>query len=198
MDGEREERKFEGPTYAELGEVVKPEEIDEDFLGPEPTIPTGDDDEELEPGAVTYGNKIDKNNTSCYYYMEVKYCNERKKISDKIAKVLKEIDDINDDMQEDNISDSRLESLNNQLNRKEAEKNELEVELNEHISNVCEANEAKAKSWCNGFKICLGHRTHYKCNGHKVVLCLGHTSINVAIKTLYRDELLDEAFKVFR
>ena len=195
---EREEREFEGPIYADLGEVVIPEDIDEEFLGPTPTIPTGEPDEELEPGAVTYGNKIDANNSSCYYYMEVKYCSERKRISDKIATLYKEIDDINDALNEDNISEARAESLGNQIDAKNEKLNELNAELNEHITNVCEVNEAKAKSWCNGFKICLGHKTHYKCNGHKVVLCLGHTSINVAIKTLYRDELLDEAFKVFR
>ena len=198
VDGETEERKFEGPVYAELGEVVKPEEIDEELLGPEPTIPSGEEDEELEPDAVTYGNKIDANNSSCYYYMEVKYCSERKRISDKITTLLKEMDDISDDLNEEDISEGRAESLNEQLNAKEEEINELNEELNEHIANVCEANEAKAKSWCNGFKICLGHKTHYNCNRHKVVLCLGHTSINVTIKILYRDELLDEAFKVFR
>lgn len=198
VDGETEERKFEGPVYyAELGDIVVPEDIDEELLGPGPTIPTGEEGEELEPGAVTYGNKIDANNSSCYYYMEVKYCSERKRLSDKIATLLKDIDDIDDSINgaQDGADTSGLEE---QKIAKEEEERELQAELNEHIANVCEANEAKAKSWCNGFKICLGHKTHYKCNGHKVVLCLGHTSINVTIKILYRDELLDEAFKVFR
>ena len=197
-DGEREERKFEGPVYADLGEIVIPEDIDAEFLGPEPTIPTGEPDEELEPGAVTYGNRIAANDSSCHYYMEVKYCSERKRLSDKIATLLKEIDDIDDSINgaEDGADTSGLEE---QKIAKEEKERELREELNEHKTNVCEANEAKAKSWCNGFKICLGHKDHYKCDGkHKVILCSGHTNINVEIKVMYNKELLDEALKVFR
>ena len=167
-----------------------------------PTIPTGDEDEVLEADAVTSGTKVDKNDQSCYYYMEVKYCRERERISGEIVSILEAIDEIDDSINEESKKDepneSRLESLDAQKSIKEEEKKILEEELNEHISNVCEANEAKAKYWCDGFKICLGHKTHYQCSGHKIVLCLGHTSLNLTIKVLYRDELLDEAFKVFR
>lgn len=202
-DGEHIEVKFEAPVfYADLGEVIKPEDIDADFLGPEPTIPSGDEDEVLEADAVTSGTKVDKNNQSCYYYMEVKYCRERERISGEIVSILEAIDEIDDSINEESKKDepneSRLESLDAQKSIKEEDKSILEEELNEHISNICEVNEAKSKYWCDGFKICLGHKTHYRCPGHKIVLCLGHTNINMTIKVLYRDELLDEAFKVFR
>ena len=203
VDGEHIEVKFEAPVlYADLGEVIKPEDVEVDFLGPEPTIPSGDADEVLEPGAVTSGTKVDKNNQSCYYYMEVKYCRERERISNDIVKLLEEIDEIEDKMSKEqdkeHPSESTLERLEEQKSAKEEEKRVLEETLNEHISTICEANEAKAKYWCDGFKLCLGHKTHYTCPGHKIVLCLGHTSLNLTIKVLYRDELLDEAFKVFR
>ena len=146
--------------------------------------------------------KVDKNNQSCEYYLEVKYCEERKRIGKEIVDLLEEIDSLEDSLSEeqdkDNPSENRVDHLKERIQEKEEEKAALEEELNNHISTICEANEAKAKYWCDGFKLCLGHKTHYKCNGHKIVLCLGHTSINVTIKVLYRDELLDEAFKVFR
>ena len=203
VDGDHIEVKFEAPVlYADLGEVIRPEDVDSDLLGPEPTIPSGDADEVLEPGAVTSGTKVDKNNQSCYYYMEVKYCRERERISKDIVKLLEEIDEIEDkiskEQDKEHPSESTLDRLDEQKSAKEEEKSALEETLNEHISNMCEANEAKSKYWCDGFKICLGHKTHYTCPGHKIVLCLGHTNINMTIKVLYRDELLDEAFKVFR
>ena len=203
VDGEHIEVKFEAPVlYADLGEVIKPEDVEVDFLGPEPTIPSGDADEVLEPGAVISGTKVNKNNQSCYYYMEVKHCRERERISNDIVTLLEEIDEIEDNISKEqdkkHPSESTLERLEEQKSAKEVEKATLEEELNNHISTVCEANEAKAKYWCDGFKLCLGHKTHYTCPGHKIVLCLGHTSLNLTIKVLYRDELLDEAFKVFR
>ena len=75
---------------------------------------------------------------------------------------------------------------------------QLEIQLEDHISNVCEADETASKYWCDGYKLCMGHKDYYKCAGkHKVVLCSGHTNINVEIKVMYKKKLLDEALKVF-
>ena len=63
---------------------------------------------------------------------------------------------------------------------------------------MCEADETASKYWCDGYKLCMGHKDYYKCAGkHKVVLCSGHTNINVEIKVMYKKKLLDEALKVF-
>ncbi len=44
----------------------------------------------------------------------------------------------------------------------------------------------------------LNNESYYLCDGkHKVILCSGHTNINVEIKVMYNKELLDEALKVF-
>ena len=205
--GEQTEITYEGPIYAELGEVVKPEEDNEedDILGPEPALPNGENNEEensIDNNNATQGSKIDKNDSSCEYYLEVKYCSKREQLSKRIVKLLEDIESIEDkiskESEKEEPNDATLNKLEEEKREKEEEKSDLEQELNEHISNVCEASETKAKYWCDGFKLCLGHRTHYTCLGHKIVLCLGHTSLNLTIKVLYRDELLDEAFKVFR
>lgn len=168
-------------------------------------MPNGENNEEessIDNNNATKGSKIDKNDSSCEYYLEVKYCSKREQLSKRIVKLLEDIESIEDkiskESEKEEPSNATLNKLEEEKREKEEEKSDLEQELNEHISNVCEASETKAKYWCDGFKLCLGHRTHYTCRGHKIVLCLGHTSLNLTIKVLYRDELLDEAFKVFR
>ena len=208
--GENEEKRvFEGPIYVKLGSIVVPEYEEEKYLGPEPVIESGTEAEESEGGsesssanAATSGGKIDKDDMSCTYYMNVQYCSEREKISKDLAEVLKEIDDISDNIskeqEKETPSESTLDRLEEQKNTKEEEKRELEEKLNEHISTICESNEEKAKYWCDGFKLCLGHRTHYKCKGHKVIVCYGHTNINITVKILYRDKMLEKLYETMR
>ena len=203
--------KFEGPTYAELGDVVVPEYEEEQFLGPEPVIESGTDDEDEDSegtsgsgdsgssseNAATSGGKIDKDDMTCIYYMNVKYCRERERISKDIATLLKQIDDIQDRINNAR-DDTDTTSLDNQIDAKNEEINVLNEELANHISTVCETNEEKAKYWCDGFKLCLGHRTHYKCPGHKIIVCYGHTNINVTVKILYRDKMLEKLYEIMR
>lgn len=197
-DGVTTKLKFEGPTYAELGDMVIPEYEDERFLGPEPVIES--DTEDGNSGSrtesiATSGGKIDKNDMLCIYYMNVKYCRERERISRNIATLLKQIDDIQDRIS--NASpDADTTHLYNQIDSKYEEINGFNEELTKHISTDCETNEEKTKYWCDGFKLCLGHRTHYKCPNHKIIVCYGHTNINVTVKILYRDKMLEKLYEI--
>ena len=134
---------------------------------------------------------------SCIYYMNVKYCSKREEISEKVAKLLKDIDDIQDSI--DSASpDADTTSLEESLAAKDEEINKFKSELEIHKSSVCESNDEKAKYWCDGFKICLGHRTHYRCEGHKIIVCYGHTNINVTVKIMYRDKMLEKLYEIMR
>lgn len=208
-EGETTKIKFEGEVYAELGDVVIPEYEDEQFLGPEPVIESNEDDEDNEDesgdegssdgteNAATSGGKIDKDDITCIYYMNVKYCRERERISEDIATLLKQIDDIQDSI--DSASpEADTTSLEESAEAKQEEINVLQIELEIHKSTVCENNEEKAKYWCDGFKLCLGHRTHYRCDGHKIIVCYGHTNINVTVKILYRDKMLEKLYEIMR
>ena len=152
------------------------------------------------------GHKIAKTDTKCYYYKNIKLCNERLTLAGEIktAKAtLKSAEDTEQSHSEscDYDGDDECPTCKSNTERVEraSEKvSELEEALQSHISDVCEKDEITSKYWCDGYKLCMGHITHYRCPGHKIVLCLGHTSLNLTIKVLYRDELLDEAFKVFR
>ena len=207
-DGVTTKLKFEGPKYAELGEVVIPEYEDQQFLGPEPVIESSEEDEDSEEGsgesesggtenAATSGGKMDKDDLSCIYYMNVKYCRERERISREVAGLLKQIDDIQDSINSAS-PEADTTSLEENAEAKQEEINELQIELEIHKSTVCENNEEKAKYWCDGFKLCLGHRTHYRCDGHKIIVCYGHTNINVTVKILYRDKMLEKLYEIMK
>ncbi len=43
---------------------------------------------------------------------------------------------------------------------------------------------------CGGHYDCMGHE-HYNCQGHFYVCCMGHTDINIKIKIMYINEMLD-------
>lgn len=176
--------------YGEVGDEVVPESIDSIYLVSDPSS----------------GHKIAKTDTKCYYYKNIKLCNERLTLAGEIktAKAtLKSAEDTEQSHSEscDYDGDDECPTCKSNTERVEraSEKvSELEEALQSHISDVCEKDEITSKYWCDGYKLCMGHITHYRCPGHKIVLCLGHTSLNLTIKVLYRDELLDEAFKVFR
>lgn len=202
--------KFEGPVYAELGDIVIPEYEDERFLGPEPVIESSaeDDDESESSGesantsensesAATSGGKIDKDDMTCVYYMNVKYCATRESISAEVANYSKLISDKEDSIESaaDGADTSGIEEDIEEIN---ATLESLNAKLEEHKIVECESNEEKAKYWCDGFKLCLGHRTHYKCPGHKIIVCYGHTNINVTVKILYRDKMLEKLYEIMR
>ena len=43
---------------------------------------------------------------------------------------------------------------------------------------------------CDGYYRCLGHN-HYACPGHIIVCCFGHTNLNLEIKILYYEDMID-------
>lgn len=218
-DGETTKIKFEGTVYGELGEIVKPKYEEERYLGPEPVIETseengdggdggdeGDGEEEGDGGSgeientANSGGKIDKNDMTCIYYMNVRYCKERERISKEIANILKEIDDKNDELiaenEKEEPSESKTDRLEEEIKVLEEKKSVLEEELENHKKTICEVNEEKAKYWCDGFKLCLGHRTHYRCDRHKIIVCYGHTNINVTVKILYKEKILEKLYEI--
>ena len=213
VDGERTVTKYEGPVYAELGEIVIPEYEEEQFLGPEPVIESSEEDEdevedsegsesdesseESSESAATSGGKIDRDDTSCTYYMNVKYCSTRESISKEIAGYEKEKGAIEDSI-ENAAEGANTEGLERQIETIDATIESLNEVLEEHKIEECEVNEEKEKYWCDGFKICLGHRTHYRCDRHKVIVCYGHTNINVTIKVLYKDKMLEKLYEIMR
>lgn len=44
---------------------------------------------------------------------------------------------------------------------------------------------------CDGYYECGGHE-HYSCPGHILVCCFGHTNLNLSIKIMYYEEMLDK------
>ena len=189
-DGDIDEESGEGEVYSEEGDEVVPDDIDEMYLEENPTK----------------GQKINRTDTTCRYYKIIRFCNERKTLANQIksAKVAlksaEETEQIHSEECDYDGDDECGTCKNNALavERANTKVSELETELNEHITTVCEADENASKYWCDGYKLCMGHKDHYKCDGkHKVVLCSGHTNINVEIKVMYNKELLDEALKVF-
>ena len=175
---------IEDYLYAELGEVYKEEGIDDNDIN------------EDESG----GKKISKNNMGCRYYRDVKYCKFREDSAKRIESLHRSIESKEKElerlMESDDFDENRVESINNELNDYEMEINNIKVELTNHINNECESTEINKKYWCDGFKVCLGHKTHYKCPSHKLVVCYGHTDINVSIKIMYADEILNELYKM--
>lgn len=186
-DGENDS---EGTSYGEVGDEVIPENIDEMYLEADPIK----------------GQKINRTDTACRYYKIIKLCNTRKNLLTQIKnakKTLKNAEESEQSHSESCDYDGEGEcgtckSNSEAVERASARVSELEANLEEHISTVCEVDEASSKYWCDGYKLCMGHKDHYKCGGkHKVILCSGHTNINVEIKVMYNRELLDEALKVF-
>lgn len=43
---------------------------------------------------------------------------------------------------------------------------------------------------CKGYYECNGHN-HYSCPGHIIVCCFGHTNLNLEIKIMYYEEMID-------
>lgn len=44
---------------------------------------------------------------------------------------------------------------------------------------------------CDGYYECDGHQ-HYSCPGHIIVTCFGHTNLNLEIKIMYYEEMIDK------
>ena len=44
---------------------------------------------------------------------------------------------------------------------------------------------------CAGYYECTGHE-HYACPGHIIVCCFGHTNLNLEVKIMYYEEMIDE------
>ena len=153
----------------------------------------GNDDEKGEiQNENILGYKIDKN-VYCNYCQIVRYCKEREELNEKIEDLKKTIETANESFATvEDPSESAIENHEEKIEGYEEELSELEEELTNHIETVC-ANDKTY--WCDGFKICKGHKNHYKCTGHKIVVCFGHTDINVQIKILYGDELLNAIYE---
>ena len=184
------ENDSEGIAYGEVGDEVIPENIDEMYLEADPIM----------------GQKMDRTDTICKYYKIIKFCNTRKTIATQIKNAKATLR--NAERTEESHSEScdydgegdcpTCKSNERAVEIASARVEELESQLEEHISTVCEADDVSRQYWCDGYKLCMGHKDHYKCDGkHKVILCSGHTNINVEIKVMYNRELLDEALKVF-
>ena len=43
---------------------------------------------------------------------------------------------------------------------------------------------------CDGYYECRGHQ-HYSCPGHIIVTCFGHTNLNLEIKIMYYEDMID-------
>ena len=187
--GSDSENDSEGTSYGEVGDEVIPENIDEMYLEADPIK----------------GQKINRTDTTCRYYKIIKLCNTRKNLLTQIKnakKILK-----NEQKAEQRHSEScdyngdgecgTCRSNSEAVQRASENVTGLETQFNEHITTVCEVDEVSSKYWCDGYKLCMGHKDHYECAGkHRVILCSGHTNINVEIKVMYNKELLDEALKV--
>ena len=188
------EETGESIVYGEPGEDYIPENINEKYLAEDPLA----------------GQKLPSSDTTCYYYKRIRMCNTRKNLANRIRSLIirkKNLEESKAKAEEswekrwenssNGPSESAQEAHDKQIRNYERDiastAAEIEVkrsELDSHIRTECERNDAAKEFWCDGYKLCLGHKTHYTCNGHKVVLCLGHTSINVNVKILYKEELL--------
>ena len=170
-------------VYSEVSEVYLAETIDPQFIVEDPSV----------------GSKMDKNDNKCEYYQIIKYCKTREKLASKIKSAKdaykSAVEAYDRHSNQSNHTEHCCEGYERRVDRAEAKVTSLEAELDSHISSVCESNELNEKYWCDGYKLCLGHRTCYSCPGHKIVICLGHTTLNVTIKVLYKDELLDLAYE---
>ena len=48
-----------------------------------------------------------------------------------------------------------------------------------------------------GYYVCQGH-PHFACPGHIVVCCFGHTNLNLEIKIMYYEEMIDTIYNILR
>lgn len=68
--------------------------------------------------------------------------------------------------------------------------NDCDYEPPENAENVephvCENEEIG----CDGYYECNGHQ-HYSCPGHIIVTCFGHTNLNLEIKIMYYEDMID-------
>ena len=178
-------------SYSEVGVDVIPDDIDAMYL-------------QLEPKS---GQKVLRTDTNCRYYKIVKLCKTRENIlndlKNKKTDLLKKEYSAMKHAESCNYSgDGECKTCKNNedaVRKANTLVLNLQSELEWHISKVCEADEMGSKYWCDGYRLCMGHKDHYKCDGkHKIVLCSGHTNINVDIKILYNNEILEEAVKIFK
>lgn len=65
-------------------------------------------------------------------------------------------------------------------------------EVDEHRNEVCKPDEIG----CKGYYVCDTGHEHYACPGHILVCCFGHTNLNLTIKIMYFEEMLDEFKKI--
>ena len=175
----------EAIVYSEVGEEHISEYINEQYLVDNPSI----------------GSKMPMTDTSCQCYQIVRYCKTREKLAKKIKsakdayKKALEAQDKHSNQRNHSKNGSCCDRVAERVDRAESKVSSLESELDAHVA-ICELGEIKSQYWCDGYKLCLGHRDHYKCDGrHKVVLCSGHTNINVNVRVMYGKELLDYAFQ---
>lgn len=191
--------QIDGKVYRELGDTIDiDEQISEEFKG-DPDAPSG--------------KKLARTDTKCRYYKIVKECNTRKNIANKIVSLKNKIANERKKIEKENESfskkknpseaaykshDKKIERYEANIEKYEAQVEEQEELLQIHIETVCEKDENAAMFWCNGFKVCLGHKNHYMCPSHKLVCCFGHTTVNLTVKILYKDELLDLCYKTFK
>lgn len=75
-------------------------------------------------------------------------------------------------------SDSELE---------EAEANGVNVVGCKHQTLDCKP----ADIGCSGYYVCETGHEHYACPGHIIVCCFGHTNLNLEIKIMYYEEMID-------
>ncbi len=137
------------------------------------------------------GMIVDKDKT-CTNYKIVKYCKEREKLKK-----------VNDDIKREDLRYSRIESPtdaqsdfhDSKIASLEEKKAEIEEELAEHDE---ECKRDNPEYLCGGFNICLGHADHYRCDKHNVVVCFGHTNINMNVKILYGEDIIEEFYKAVR
>lgn len=171
-------------VYSEVGDVFLAETIDPQYIVEDPSV----------------GGKMNKNDNKCDYYIDVKYCKTRERLAKKLSQAKDsymdalEAADKHYSQNNHTKTGSCCDRVADRVDRAEAKVNTIQSQLDSHIV-VCENNDINAKYWCDGYKLCLGHRTSYSCPGHKIVICLGHTTLNVTVKVLYKDELLDLAYE---
>lgn len=185
--GEADANTIADVCFGEVGDTYKAEDLDDEFIS--------DDDSK--------GSKIAKTDNKCRYYKEIKFCNTRKNYANQIKSTQEQLASAEESASKHSekcnyqgdgecptckSNDEKIDKLNEKIDK-------LQSELDNHISTVCEKDETTSKFWCDGYKLCLGHKTHYTCPSHKLVCCFGHTNITVTIKILYKDELIDLAYK---
>ena len=173
---------IEGYIYASLGSINRPKDISEDMIN----------DEEIG------GNKISKNNVGCRNNRDVRYCKKREDLSKNIESINKKIESKEKELEKlsekDEVNESEVESIMSDIEDLNKEIEDIKKELDDHILNECESDEIKKMFWCDGFKVCMGHKTHFKCPNHKLIVCYGHTDINVSVKIMNAKEILDNIY----